>query len=160
MDLRPLRDVGARRVMVAREVSRSEIRPDLYSLRSRTLRPPRARDRWRQQRSEFFGAMLAARELMFLRDLLVDLGVDLDGPTTVFTDSKSAVDMAYDPIAFKNTKHIMRAAFFLRDLVAKLAVAMKHLSGDRMIADILTKATARPVFLELLLMYNRGTPVL
>ena len=110
--------------------------------------------------AEFFGAMLAARELMFLRDLLVDLGVDLNGPTTMFTDSKSAVDMAYDPIAFKNTKHIMRAAFFLRDLVAKLAVAMKHLSGDRMIADILTKATARPVFLELLLMYNRGTPVL
>ena len=56
MELRPLRDVGARRVMVAREVSRSEIRPDLYSLRSRTLRPPRARDPRRQQRSNIFSS--------------------------------------------------------------------------------------------------------
>ena len=68
----------------------------------------------------------------------------------MYLDSKSAIDMAFDPVAFKKTKHILRAAEFLRDLVARGAVTMRHVKGAVMIADILTKATARPVFIELL----------
>ena len=64
-------------------------------------------------------------------------------------DSKSAVDLSLDPVAFKNTKHILRAAEFLRDLVARRVVALHHLPGAIMFADLLTKAVSRPVFLEL-----------
>ena len=38
--------------------------------------------------------------------------------SVIYSDSKSAVGMAYDPVAFKKTKHIIRAAESLRDLVA------------------------------------------
>ena len=69
--------------------------------------------------AEYFGAMLAAREVIFHRELFVDLMFALDGPTIIYTDSKSAIDMSYDPVAFKKTKHILRAAQFLRDLVAR-----------------------------------------
>ena len=58
--------------------------------------------------------------------------------------------MAFDPIAFKQTKHIMRAAEFLRDLVAREVISLKHVAGRVMIADLLTKAVARPLYLELL----------
>ena len=61
-----------------------------------------------------------------------------------------AHSLSLDPIAFKNTKHILRAAEFLRDLAMREAVAMKHLPGRVMIADILTKAPARVVFIDLL----------
>ena len=60
------------------------------------------------------------------------------------SDSASAIAMSLDPIAFKNTKHILRAAEFLRDLVMREAVAMKHLPGRVMIAD------ARAVYIDLL----------
>ena len=53
------------------------------------------------------------------------------------------------PVAFKKTKHILRAAEFLRDLVAREVIMLKHLPGKIMIADLLTKAVARPIFLEL-----------
>ena len=108
--------------------------------------------------AEFFGAMLAARELLFFRDLLLDLWIELDGPTTVWCDSKSAVDMSFDPVAFKNTKHIMRAASFLRDLVLRASCVLKHLPGKHMIADILTKACARPIFIALITALNDCTP--
>ena len=62
--------------------------------------------------------------------------------------------MAFDPIAFKKTKHILRAAEFLRDTVLKLYVMIKHLSGDDMVADILTKALPRPRFLEMLKLFD------
>ena len=58
--------------------------------------------------------------------------------------------MALDPVAFKRTKHILRAAEYLRDLVAKEVVRLEHLPGKVMLADLLTKAPARAVFLELL----------
>ena len=69
---------------------------------------------------------------------------------TVYSDSKSAVDMSLDPVAFKNTKHILRAAEFLRDLVAKEVLRLEHISGTYMLADLLTKAVSRPIFLQLM----------
>ena len=68
----------------------------------------------------------------------------------MYCDSKSAVDLAFNPVAFKHTKHILRAAEFLRDLVARRVVTLQHVKGAVMIADILTKACARQVFIELL----------
>ena len=67
--------------------------------------------------------------------MLVDLGITFDAPIPLYSDSKSAVDMAYDPIAFKNTKHIMRAAEFLRDLVRKGYVHPQHVAGVVMLAE-------------------------
>ena len=100
--------------------------------------------------AEYSGAMLAAKEAIFAREELIDLGFAPNGPTTIFSDSKSAVDMAFDPVAFKNTKHILRAAQFLRDLVARLVVTMEHIAGTEMIADMLTKPLGRVLFVRLL----------
>ena len=76
--------------------------------------------------------------------------LELNNPSLLLCDSKSAVDMAYDPIAFKKTKHILRAAEFLRDSVSKLHVLIEHIPGDKMIADVLTKSLPRPLFIEVL----------
>ena len=75
--------------------------------------------------AEYFGGMMAARDVMFLRDLLLDLGVTVDAPSVIQSDSKSAIDMSMDPVAFKKTKHILRAAEFLRDLVARDVVRLQ-----------------------------------
>jgi hypothetical protein len=99
--------------------------------------------------AEFFGAMLAARDVLYLRDLLAEFGLTCVGRSVIYCDSKSAVQLAFDPVAFKNTKHILRAANFLRDLVVRGYITLEHVSGAIMLADLLTKAVARPVFVEL-----------
>ena len=105
--------------------------------------------------AEYFGATLAAKEVLFFRALLHDLHLlKLNSPSLLFCDSKSAVDMAYDPVSFKKTKHILRAAEYLRDIVLKLHLRIVHLPGDDMVADILTKSPARPRFLELLKLFD------
>jgi hypothetical protein len=105
--------------------------------------------------AEYFGAMLAARDLLFIRELLLELGLQHDKPSVIHCDSKSAVDMAFDPVAFKKTKHILRAAEFLRDLVLRDVVILTHIAGTLMIADILTKAVARPMFRQLIDLFDR-----
>jgi len=100
--------------------------------------------------AEFFGTMLAAKEVIFIRELLIDLGFIIDAASVIKCDSKSAVGMAFDPVAFKKTKHILRAAEFLRDLVTREVVSVEHISGVVMLADILTKAASRGVFVDLI----------
>ena len=100
--------------------------------------------------AEFFGCMLALKDTLWVRQLLIDLGFFSPGPTSTWCDSKSAVALTLDPVAFKNTKHIMRAAEFLKDHVLRGSVTISHSKGSTMVADILTKGQARPVFLQLL----------
>jgi hypothetical protein len=100
--------------------------------------------------AEFFGCMLALKDTLWIRQLLLDLHLLSPGPSQMWCDSKSAVAMAVDPVAFKNTKHIMRAAEFLKDHTLRGSVKVDHSSGSTMIADILTKGQARPIFLQLI----------
>ena len=99
--------------------------------------------------AEYFGGMLSARDGMFFRDLTHFLDVLTPTATVMYSDLKSAVAMALDPVAFKQTKHILRAAEFLRDLVARCVFTFAHTPGATMMADILTKAVVRPLFIEL-----------
>ena len=67
----------------------------------------------------------------------------------MYSDSKSAIDMFVDPVAFKKTKHIMRAAHFLRDLVARRFIVLSKIAGEDNVADLLTKPVSLPVFRKL-----------
>lgn len=89
--------------------------------------------------AEFFAAALATREGVYVRDFLEDLGYGVTRATPLLLDSKSALDMAADPVAFKKTKHILRHAYELRDRVARNEFAPLFVDTTQQLADILTK---------------------
>ena len=99
--------------------------------------------------AEYIATSLAACEAAYVRALCPDLRVDLQGPTPLRLDSKSAIDMAHDPVAFKKTKHIMRESHYLRDLVARRVYLPQHVPSADQLADILTKAMPRVPFTRL-----------
>ena len=80
-----------------------------------------------------------AKEVIFIRELLIDLGFIIDAASVIKCDSKSAVGMAFDPVAFKKTKHILRHAYELRDRVARQVYAPQFVPTDEQLADVLTK---------------------
>ena len=57
--------------------------------------------------------------------------------------------MAHDPVAFKKTKHILRAANFLRDLVARRYFTVVKIAGEDNVADMLTKPVSVAVYRRL-----------
>ena len=105
--------------------------------------------------AELFGAILSAKEGIYFRELLCDVGFCPTVPTRIWSDSKSCIDLSYDPVSFKKTKHILRAAEGLRDYVARLVFVMVHIAGSANVADILTKPQAAAVFTELIALYCR-----
>jgi hypothetical protein len=90
--------------------------------------------------AEYFAAALASREAIYIRDLLEDLGYGVTRPTPLLLDSRAAIDLAEDPVAFKKTKHILRHAYELRDRVARNLFVPGHVESAAQLADILTKA--------------------
>ena len=85
-------------------------------------------------------AALASREGVYQRDFTeVDLGYGPTRPTPLLLDSKSALDLAADPVAFKKTKHILRHAYELRDRVLRQIYAPSFVDTDNQLADVLTK---------------------
>ena len=76
---------------------------------------------------------MAARETVFIRELLVDLRVPIQGATVM-------------NVAFKKTKHILRDAEYLRDMVSREAFTPKHVPSAEQRADIFTKQLLRSVF--------------
>ena len=81
----------------------------------------------------------AVKEILFVRDLLVDLEIQLNGPTRMAADNKSVVDLAFDAVAFKKTKHILRAAEFVRDLAHRRVIQVHWISRHNNPADLLAK---------------------
>lgn len=90
--------------------------------------------------AEYFAASLASREGVYARDFVADIGYSATAPTPLLLDSKAAIDLAEDPVAFKKTKHIMRAAYELRERVAHDVYKTVFVPSENQLADILTKS--------------------
>jgi hypothetical protein len=89
--------------------------------------------------AEYFAASAASREAIYIRDLLDDLGMGMRTATPLLLDSKAAINLASDPVAFKKTKHILRAAHELRDRVARGLFTARYVEAANQLADIMTK---------------------
>lgn len=105
--------------------------------------------------AEYFAACLLARELLYFRDVLSDFGYMQVGPTCLLTDNKGVVALSFDPIAFKKTKHILRAAQFIRDLVLRQVIKLQWVSGKDNVADLCTKPVMLAIFRSLMSMLPR-----
>ena len=93
--------------------------------------------------AEYIAASTCCREAIFIYELLTDLDAQPPLPLPLRLDNKSAIDMAFDPVSFKKTKHILREAHYLRDLVARGKIRPSHVISALQRADIYTKALGR-----------------
>jgi len=60
--------------------------------------------------AEIIAASESAKEAIFLRRLLAEIGFDAETATNVYVDNKAAIDLAYNPEHHSKTKHIERRA--------------------------------------------------
>eukprot|EP01035_Chromulina_nebulosa_P025306 gene25306-33026_t len=100
--------------------------------------------------AEFVATHMAAKEIMWARSLLSELGYPQHGPTTLFEDNKSTIYMIQNDSHTQRTKHIDIRYNLIREQVQKKVISMEHLSTKEMISDMLTKALAPSPFLHLL----------
>jgi hypothetical protein len=97
--------------------------------------------------SEYIALCLAVQELVYLRQLLEDLGYPQTEPTTIFEDNQGTIQLANnDGMYSKRTKHIDVRYHYIREVIKKGWLILKYISTKHQLADILTKALAASKF--------------
>jgi len=81
-----------------------------------------------------------AKQLVFLRNVLSDMGiVDKNQPTSVFTDSQSAMKLLQRQYPGSNSKHMSTRFHWTKDQIDASRMELKYQPTDELVADIATK---------------------
>ncbi len=96
--------------------------------------------------SEIMAASEAAKDVKHKAMMADELGLELDGPTSLSVDNKAAADTAYNPEHHDKVKHIERRHFFVRELVESGVLRVPLVSTVDNIADFFTKPLAAKDF--------------
>ena len=90
--------------------------------------------------AEYVAQTHAAKEAIWLRRLLTEIFKSIDTPTTLFSDSKSAITLAHDGHYHAQTKHIDIRYHFIRYIIEAGTIKLVYCPTNDMTADTLTKA--------------------
>jgi hypothetical protein len=95
--------------------------------------------------AEYMASAQAAREAMWLRTLLKELGYGylVASPTVIHSDSQGSIALSRNPEHHARSKHIDIRHHFIREQVDAGTVTLQYLPTDDMAADILTKPLGR-----------------
>ncbi|CAN1142556.1 Retrovirus-related Pol polyprotein from transposon TNT 1-94 [Linum perenne] len=98
--------------------------------------------------AEYIAAGSCATQLVWMRSQLIDYG-HFFGPTPLYCDNSSAINMTRNPVHHSRTKHIAIKHHFIRDLVQSKDIELQFVSSENQLADIFTKALPTDRFLFL-----------
>ena len=91
----------------------------------------------------------AAKEAIYLRSFLSELGQGDDAPTSVGVDNTAARDISYNPEHHARVKHIERRHFFVRERVESLEISVPFVRSEHNMADFFTKPLPAAAFFRL-----------
>lgn len=93
--------------------------------------------------TEYVSQSEAIKEAMNLKGFLAELGLNEMAKITLNVDNRGAICLASDHMFHSRTKHIDIRHHFIRDVIDKDTVIIKHIPTGQMTADILTKPLVR-----------------
>ena len=99
--------------------------------------------------AEFMAGTEAAKQAIWLQDLLSEITGNESEKVTIFIDNKSAIALTRNPVFLGRSKHINRRYHFIRECVENEQVEVTHVPSEKQKADILTKALGRIKFKDM-----------
>ncbi|KAG7559183.1 Integrase catalytic core [Arabidopsis thaliana x Arabidopsis arenosa] len=99
--------------------------------------------------AEFMAGTEAAKQAIWLQDLLSEIAGTPNEKVTVFIDNQSAIALTKNPVFHGRSKYIHRRYHFIRECVELGQIEVMHVPGEEQKADILTKALGRIKFSEM-----------
>ncbi|KAG7579312.1 Reverse transcriptase RNA-dependent DNA polymerase [Arabidopsis thaliana x Arabidopsis arenosa] len=99
--------------------------------------------------AEFMAATEAAKQAIWLKELMSEI-LSIKGEKVLLRiDNKSAIALTKNPVFHGRSKHIHRRYHFIRECVENEQVEVEHVPGNEQRADILTKPLGRIKFKEM-----------
>ncbi|CAA7041400.1 unnamed protein product [Microthlaspi erraticum] len=99
--------------------------------------------------AEFMAGTEAARQAIWLQDLLGEITETVCEKVVIKIDNQSAIALTKNPVFHGRSKHIHTRYHFIRECVENRQVEVEHVPGTEQKADILTKALGKLKFKEM-----------
>ena len=96
--------------------------------------------------AEFMAAIEAAKQSIWLQELMSEITGRKVERTLILVDNKSAIALAKNQVFHRRSKHIHKRIHFIRECVERELIDVEHVPGTEQRADIVTKALARIKF--------------
>lgn len=93
--------------------------------------------------AEYIACSHAACKVIWLRNLLLELGYPQPRVTLLYCDNSGTVDFAHDPHSHTRMKHIDICAHFIQNQVNNGVIDVVQVPGKENVADICTKSLPR-----------------
>lgn len=77
---------------------------------------------------------------------MIDLKNFCSSPMKLYSDNKSAISIAHNPVYHDGTKHVEIDHPFIKEKIEKGIISLSNVSTKFQEADILTKVMPRPGF--------------
>jgi Reverse transcriptase (RNA-dependent DNA polymerase) len=95
--------------------------------------------------AEYMASACSAKEALWIRKLMTTLrGVEGAACITINCDNQGALALQRNPTSHQRAKHIDVSHHFVRERVARGEIEMQYCPTEDMLADLFTKALAKP----------------
>jgi hypothetical protein len=93
--------------------------------------------------AEYVAEAHAAKEAIWLRQLLNSLGFPQLNPTIIWADNQAAIKLTQNAVFHSRTKHIDTRLHFLRDKVKDNSIIYEYVPTKQNLADVFTKGLTK-----------------
>lgn len=94
--------------------------------------------------AEYITAVEAGEDIIWMCNLLSEIGYGYDPPSSLCIDNQSALTVAKNPEHHGRLKHLDLRFYWLRNIIKTGVITPIYVSTHEMFADLLTKALAKP----------------
>jgi hypothetical protein len=111
--------------------------------------------------TEYRAIASTASELIWIKQLLTDIGMSVSQPMKMYFDNQAARHIALNPIFHERTKHIEVNCHFIREKIQSNEIETPFVTSKDQPVDIFTKGLDLSLFernIDKLGMYNIYTP--
>ena len=98
--------------------------------------------------AEFVAASVCGQEVIYLCNLLRDLGYRQTSATKIFEDNAACIAMSENPAHPDRSRHINTRRWFLRDMVRDGVLKLAKCAGTQNVADAFTKSLPGPAYVK------------
>nr|AFP55546.1 gag-pol polyprotein [Rosa rugosa] len=98
--------------------------------------------------AEYRGMARGLCEMLWLRNLLNDLGFRQKKAMPLYCDNKAAIEIAHNPVQHDRTKHVEVDRHFIKEKLDGQIILFPFVPTEEQLADILTKALSTKAFYD------------
>jgi len=99
--------------------------------------------------AELYATSAALQEVLWIRGILAELGLNSSAGSTVYGDNQSAIAVSKNGVKGERTKHIDIKYHFITDTIDKQTVKLQWIPTQQQEADIFTKPLGSEIFSRL-----------